>query len=244
MTNLNAMHYIGTYSPTSGTAATSIGQYSSTYGTAVSLNGDPVSLHIGDAILAADSIANYNNKKVTIGSLLIARSIDGTEDANGYIPENKLIFDIVLGRQERDTTYIFTTDNNNNLVLKDDQGNVAGTFTLTTGTNGSDVTSDMIKVTKTTTTRADNEKDLTVSIAHKDVSRNNSTGAAVTALDPGIGTQSNWQQETEFDVISGVTTNASGHVTGVETKHVTVKDTLSYFANGAGATASGDNANA
>ena len=53
----------------------------------------------------------------------------------------------------------------------------------------------------------------TITINHSDVTRTNTTG---TALTPDFGAN--------FDVITGVTSNARGHITGVETTNITIPE--------------------
>jgi hypothetical protein len=66
----------------------------------------------------------------------------------------------------------------------------------------------------------------TITINHSDVTRTNTTG---TALTPAYGGN--------FDVVTGVTSNARGHVTGVETTNITIPDAYDFIVAGD----SGDN---
>ena len=57
----------------------------------------------------------------------------------------------------------------------------------------------------------------TITINHSDVTRTNTTGTALTPSEGG-----------NFDVITGVTSNDRGHVTGVETTNITLPDAYDF----------------
>ena len=229
MTALNAMHYIGTYNTPSSAAATAADTITVSGGnTTVSLGGVTQKMHVGDTILAAATFT-YDGITVNRGSLLIAR---GTEDANGEITDSTLVFDVVEATKDTDTTYKFINDTNNQGIWLQDSGNKTQGGLLFTGgdaasdSDASTTTTDMIKVTKSYTT-SNNGKIATITIKHKDVSRSNTTGTAVDTNRASSG--NSWTGSTQVNVITGVTTNASGHITGVETTQVTIRDTNTYF---------------
>lgn len=230
MKSLNAMTYIGTYNTASSGTATAADSISTSSGnTVVSLNGNPVPMHLGDTILAAATFT-LNGTTVNKGSLLIAR---GTEDANGEITASTLTFDIVESTVDKDTTYKFVADTNNTgILLKDSNNKDQGGLLFTGGadSDSSTITTDMIKVTKSyenTSNGASGSKIATITIKHKDVARTNSTGTAISTN--RAASSSSWTGSTDVNVITGIETNASGHITGVTTTKVTIRDTNSYF---------------
>ncbi len=230
MTGLNAMTYIGKYNTPSSGQATAVDTIGGS-GTC-SLGGTNVPMHVGDTILVdatfslpAGVSSTGSAVNVQKGSLLIAR---GTEDANGQITASTLKFDVVAATKDTDTTYTFQ-ETTGGVILRDSGLNAQGALIVTGGNDASGTaTDDMIKVTHAyDTTNMGNGKQDTVTIKHKDVTRTNSTATAVTQ---STALPSNtWSAETTITVITGVTTNTSGHVTGVETTSVKLKDTATYF---------------
>lgn len=230
MKALNAMTYIGTYNTPSSGAATAADTITKSGGnTVVSLDGTQVPMHLGDTILVAATFT-YDGTTINKGSLLIAR---GTEDANGEITPSTLTFDIVESTVDKDTTYKFVADSNNTgIILRDSQNKDQGGLLFTGGadSDSSTTTTDMIKVTKSyadTSNGASGSKVATITIKHKDVARTNSNGTAVSTN--RAASTSSWTGSTTVNVITGITTNASGHITGVETTAVTIRDTNTYF---------------
>lgn len=234
MQGLNAMHYIGTYNlASSGTATAADTITVSGSGTTVSLGGVQKKMHIGDTILVAYTFtlgSGASAKTVNKNSLLIAR---GTEDANGEITDASLVFDIVESTADRDTVYRFVADDNNmGVMLTDSNNNTQGgiKFTGTADATGTVTNTGLIKVTKSYETD-NNGQTATITIQHKDVARSNTTGTAVSSATASDG--NGWLGSSTVNVITGITTNESGHITGVQTTSVTINDTNMHFAAGA-----------
>lgn len=244
LTGLNAMTYIGTYAPSGNTVpATAIDSITVTGTTAAgnreihaSLLGDDVGLHIGDTILVnAEMTKDFGDGRgsivITKGSLLIAR---GTEGSDGVITPGTLTFDIVESTNNTDTTYHFTATTNNDGVQLSPTGSnstSAGSIVFANTANTDTATNNLIKASVTYVNDGTGSR-ASVNIQHTDVTRSDTTGTAVTqnAASPS----NSWSGSTTFSVVSGVTTNESGHVTGVETKSVTLNDTATYFPAGTG----------
>lgn len=230
MKALNSMSYIGTYYRPGGTGvATAADQITVTGSganktTTVQLNNQNVPMHIGDTILVGDSFV-YDGVNVSKGSLLIAR---GTEGTDGVITSSSLTFDIVESTIDVDTNYSFReTTGGIYLVDSVGLGTVQGGLLFTGNTVGNDsgtVTNDLIKVTATAAETVANSGKVvsTIKIEHKDVTRTDTTGTAVTQNQATSG--NSWEGTTTVSVVTGVTTNASGHITGVETTQITLKD--------------------
>ena len=232
MKALNAMTYVGTYFNFGSAAGTPTAADRITVnanGTTVSLSGTNVPMHLGDTILVGENFT-LGTTAVSKGSLLIAR---GTEDANGVITPATLTFDIVESTVDKDTTYRFT-EITDGIALTDSvgigrtQGGIkfAGT---STGTS----TNDLIKVTKTYESAGSNApsdaKIATITIEHRDVTRTDTTGTAVTSNLANITNGVSGVGSSAVTVVTGVTTNESGHITGVQTTSVTIRDSVSWI---------------
>lgn len=228
MRALNGMTYIGTLvgvgapQGLTASAATAIKTDATTGNTTVELDGTNVPMHVGDTILVAYPY-NWQNGagNLSKGSLLIAR---GTEDANGEITPATLTFDVVESTVDIDTTYYFA-QTSKGIELKDSANKTQGGLLFTGGTDTGTATNDLIKVSTSyvDTGNTANSKKATITIEHKDVTRTDTTGTAIETNRPGSG--NGWQGDTVVTIITGVTTNESGHVTGVETKQITIHDT-------------------
>ena len=237
MKAINAMTYIGTYYRIGGSGVATgadtitINGTGSSRTTTVSLNGNNVPMHIGDTLLAGENFSLGNSINVSKGSLLIAR---GTEDANGVITPASLEFDIVESTVDKDTTYRFT-ETTDGIALTDSYGTgrIQGALKFA-GTSTGTATNDLIKVTKSYTAAtgagvASDAKIATITIEHRDVTRSDTTGTAVSSNIANITSGVAGIGSTQVTVVTGVTTNESGHITGVETTQVTIRDSVSYI---------------
>lgn len=153
----------------------------------------------GEVTVAAsdsyDGIA-FTAKK---GDLLIAT---GEEDAStGYIAAVKWSFVPSGNDEERDTTYTFTAnkDNHKLSVTNDYNSNPAGSIQLVAGND--------INLSSTASAGA-----LTTTIKHANVTNTTSSGEEKSGA-------------LSFDAVTGVTVNAQGHVTNVETTKIGILDT-------------------
>ena len=166
-------------------------------GTTASLPTSNVS--IGDTYLVANQIT-VGSTTVYPGGLVIAR---GTEDAStGYIT-GTITWDVVQSTKDADTTYVFQAVDGG-IKMHSSTGADVGSLKVASGT-------DISVATKLT----DNTADQTLTVNHKNVTR---TDSADTALTQAKNTS------TDVTVVSGVTTSATGHVTGIKTKKITLVD--------------------
>lgn len=206
---VNAMTYRGTVG-TSGTGANTITYTNGV--TSIQKNGADVPVSIGDTFLMTTA-GTYNGVAYQAGSLFIVRGKDGaTEGSNGYLAANDIICDVVAEKWNSDTTYILAGITNG-IQLHASTGEDVGSLVVTAGSNNSWI---QVSESETTVTGTTDAKDKVLTITHKDVSRTNTTGTATT--------QSNNQNIT-IPIVTGVTSDAKGHVTGVETTSYTIKDT-------------------
>lgn len=207
MRGLNAMTYRGTIGET-GSFAQSVS----------AIGGSGLEASVGDTFLLQGNkdttytvtIKSGDTTTTTTaygGDLLIANSI-GTpaEDANGHISTSNLYFDVVPSGDEKDTTYTLASITNG-LQLNASTGGAVGSLTV----NGS--AADKITVTETGTTA----KVLTVK--HAEIT----TTTAAESTNPTIVQQDGNSQE--FDVVTSLTDDGYGHITNVNTRTITVKDT-------------------
>ena len=137
------------------------------------------------------------------GYLIIAQPASGTsEDANGYLTSP--VFDVVAG-DSTDTEYKFATTTHGVLLQTKDGTATTGTFKL--ATNSGNLT--------LTDSASGGSQEITIDLATISVAT--TTGTAVTQ---------NSGSTTSIDVITGVTVDGVGRVTGVETTTLTMVDSI------------------
>ena len=204
---LNAMVYRGTIG-TGGSGATAV---NGTAGNFQVVNGSTnVDSRIGDTYLVTTPVM-VGGTTVNTGSLLIARSTTGAEQADGTIAKANLAFDIVAATQDTDTTYTFEENSTQNgIVLRNSQGNDVGELKFAGDT--------WIDVSQTMSSGVDS-----VTISHKNVTRTDP--AAQTQTGAKADTTNSYTGQTQFTAVTGVTSDAKGHITAVQTKQITVYDT-------------------
>ena len=209
MQGLDAMHYRGTIG-SGGSASTD-----TTIANA-SFNLNP-KLKIGDTFKLSGPV-EVNGTSYPANTILIANG-DGSvnaEDADGFIVQDKLRLEVIEATTNVDTTYKFGS-------RQDAANNKAG-ITLIASAGTSDSTLDVIGGNEIIVTgksgSADNKaQEVTVAHAtHTAINGSSTTGTAYSQ--PEVDTGS-------VDVITGVTTNAYGHVTAVEKKTINLVDTNS-----------------
>lgn len=210
---LNSMHYIGTLKSNGGTAATSITGNIITGGSSdnndlvvVKKGNNNVVLHIGDTILVAEQ-TTINGITYEKGTLLVA---SGTEDTNSASPTytqiiSDLKFDVIEESYDTDTTYQLTGTTTGFKLVDDDNSEISAiTFSEGTSIGISCVPSGINNVNDT------------ITISHADVSRSDPS-ASTSSQDLGTSYTKT--------VVTGVTTNAQGHVTAVNTEQMTWTNT-------------------
>lgn len=210
LTGLNAMVYKGTIGATHGTT-TSVPTTTAPTGSAADTRPQ-----IGDTYKVVDAISvTTSSGTVTAqpGDLIIAR---GTEGASGRI-ESGLVWDIVRGADDVDTTYNFgTVTNGVELVAKG--GAKVGKLVV----NG-----DGTYITVSDSASNDN-KDNTLTVNHATITQAADTTATAVSQSKG--------SSATYTAVSDVFVDGAGHVTGLETKQLTVQDTT-LKANGLSVTA-------
>lgn len=196
---VNAMVYKGTVG-TGGTVAQSIEGITGTNMPEVHV-GDTYKV-TGDMTLSAERSNSGKEVSLRAGDLLIA---NGTE-TNGAIPAASVKYDVVSAGDDPDTTYTFEEIEHGIQLRSSVVGApAAGSFNLA-NTDG------LITLTDES---GESNGSRTVTLGHSAVTRTNSTGTAKT--------QSR-EQNLTFQAVTGITTSAEGHVTGVETTSITVTD--------------------
>lgn len=170
---------------------------------------------IGDTYLAAEDVT-INEHTVYTGSLIIAR---GTEDDSGFITTGTLVWDIVESTKDADTQYSFQAIEGGIKLHDTTLGGNAGQLVVEGGTDVS-----------VSTSKTDASASQTLTVNHKAVTRVDSVDADLNQITNG---------DTDVTVITGVTTSGTGHVTGVKTQRITLKDsntTLTSVSNAVTAT--------
>lgn len=205
---VNAMTYRGTVGAT-GSGATSITE--SNGSTNIVKNGSPVSVSIGDTFLMLDG-GTYNNQTYKANSLFIVRAKDGaSEGSDGYIAASDFICDIVSEEWNSDTTFVLSGITGG-IQLHSSTGADVGSLTITAGSNNN-----WIQITDSGDAGSvSGSYDKTLTITHKDITRTNTTGTAVTQGPVDSVT---------IPVVTAVTSDAKGHITGVTTTSYTLSDT-------------------
>lgn len=206
---VNAMTYRGTVGSGSTDVASSITYDSNTGITTIAKNGTVLSVSIGDTFLMTTA-GTYHGIAYKENSLFIVRAKEGkTEDANGIIASGDFICDIVEEKYDGDTHYTLQ-DITNGIQLHSNLGDDVGALVVTAGTGNN-----WIDVTETKTgAGVDYVKTLTV--LHKNVTRTDTTGTTTTQGD---------HSNLTIPVITRVTSDAKGHITGIQTTDYIVKDT-------------------
>lgn len=204
MQGLDAMHYRGTIG-TGGSASTD-----TTIANA-SFNLNP-KLQIGDTFKLSGPV-EVNGTTYPANTILIA---NGTEGTDGFIIQNTLDLEIIEATTNIDTTYSFSS-------RADATGNGQAGITLVASAGASDSTLDVAGGDEITVsgsgTPSNKAQVITVAHAtHTAINGSSTTGTAYSQ--PEVDTGS-------VDVITGVTTNAYGHVTAVEKKTINLVDTNS-----------------
>lgn len=151
----------------------------------------------GDTYKVAADGTYATNVDAIVGDMFIAT---GTEDAStGYITGTINWVYIPSGNDDgANGLSLIYNSTSGKIELVDNNGAIAGSIAAGAGLSLASVSGQP-------------------TISHSNVTRTNTTGTAKTQ-------QSGSGSDLEFDVVTGITTNEQGHVTGVETTHVTIED--------------------
>lgn len=233
---LNAMTYRGTIGG-SGTVATKIEMLSGTdasKGCTVYKNSTEVKVSVGDMFLVVGNTTVYAGQTLSANTLLIARTLNNEdiEGADGYIPSNKLIFDVVKSTVDIDTTYRIETssvgsdDSGAKFVLIDERtGADAGAVTLQTERSSGNATG--LKIVRETTASADAGNTDVWTITHDTTAFEQTTGADFGRQNTTFNGLS--AQYYNANVLTDVAVNETGHVTGFTVRKMPVYDTSSQI---------------
>jgi len=231
---LNAMTYrgtIGKQGASNGTAGTHIAvSGTSPNFTYKVMNGTTeVKVSIGDTfmVVGEEAVTLNGSTYLSPGSLLIVRSQGNVEDTDGFVTSP--VFDVVESTVDIDTTYHFegvaTGDvtNGGGILLRDERNtSIQGKFIVEGGSQTDGVA---INITRDTAKLANgNGCQEKLTVKHGLVARTNEhkTGDNAIEMTPQSG---NFDQAVTIPVIVGVTTDSTGHVTGVQTQDYVIEDT-------------------
>lgn len=233
MQGLNAMTYKGTMKSTNtGGASYSTGLlFESSASYVLGLTGEKLNSQVGDTIVLGEAMTfrfkDGTEKEFALGSMIICRSSDGSENGSGFIDASKLTFDIIAASNVTDTTYkiVKPTDNlANGIRVINSYGTSIGGLLLETDTTRQDEDGNVISGANIVFTTSYKEESgangcytATIKAAHEFVVRTDTKGEDVTQTDVST---------LEFNAVTGVTTDDTGHITGVQTTKFTVKDTV------------------
>lgn len=219
---LNAMTYRGTVGNPGGSAATHIKWDATNQTTTVTKNGVNVDVHIGDTFLISeDGISVDGSTKLTIGTILIAK---GTENAaTGIIPPSSLRFDVVESTNNTDTTYHF------GILETPGETNVGGITLAALGGAESGILKikgDADKHIKISRVSDSSNHSETLTISHGAVSRTDTNPTTVIKMTGMVaGGITNFGRSVEIPVVTAVTSDAYGHVTGITVQKYQIEDT-------------------
>lgn len=230
---LNAMTYRGTIGPT-GTVATKITMNNASnanQGCVVYKDSTAINVSIGDTFLVVGNTVTYAGKTLSANTLLIARSTDGTENANGHIESGKLIFDVVASTIDIDTTYriegsTITDGSAAKINLLDERTSKdAGSLTLKVVRSAGTETG--LKLTRTTKDNGPDGMDDVWTVEHDTTSFTKKTGTKNTmSLDSAAKLPT---KKFTIPAVTDVQVNKTGHVTGVTIQDYEVVDTNSLI---------------
>lgn len=224
---LNAMTYRGT-AGAGGSAATSVTHNLSTGVTTIQLNGTNVDCHIGDTfMICSDGMSVDGVNRLTIGSLIIAK---GTEGANGIITAATLAFDAVESTNDTDTTYHFVSEsvtNGGGIALVNQNTEESGVIQIA-GDSTSHITID-----KTSTSIGGGKKGIIekLTIKHGAVTRTDTAEKTVSMQYMNVGSYTNFGSKVTIPVITGVETDATGHVTGIKVTPHLIESKSGHLSN-------------
>lgn len=193
---INAMTYRGTIGASGSYSVNNNGRVVPSTGT----NPQPIDIHSGDVFVVSGAGATLGGNTGKVGDMFIA---SGTEGSDGVIPAADIVWTYIPSGDEAIHTYKFGVSNNA-LILYNEGDEIRGK--MTGNTTGSDSDSEFV-IAGTGTN---------VTITHR--AHTLSTTAETAA------TQSA-KTNLVFTAVTDVITNASGHVTGIKTKQITVVDT-------------------
>jgi hypothetical protein len=142
------------------------------------------------------------------GDVIIARSTDGTENANGYIDSAKITWDLIPSGNE-DTTY-YGVSATHGIGLKDSSNATVMAFTLESG-NAS--------ITLEDTT---GDKSNKVKITHAAPTAQTKTAETITGVK---GSGDHVQNTLTGTVIKDVLKDSTGHVAGLQQANISFSDT-------------------
>ena len=187
---------------------------------------------IGDTYLFVDNIevsqtgSSENGETYAKGTLAIAKTSTNGENSNGYLT-GTIDWDYVQSTVDTDTTYKFLVDTTSKKVqlISNVDGSAKGSITFADGT-----------LTTAAVTSADDGQSATVKFNHNTVTRENTTTTAT----QDVATPSSLAATTNVTIVDGVTTDAYGHITAVNTKTVALKDTTSKITDFTGSVAVSD----
>ena len=210
---LNAMTYRGVISSTSSVAS----GLSGTNGGVSAIVGPggtgTVNVSIGDTFMLGQDMT-YSGLNLTKGSLIIVRDLNGNgENSSGYLDAADVTFDVVESTNNTDTTYKFVASsgqtNGGGIILQGSNNAQTGGLVILGDDAG---TAAGITVTAASSDVAGGGKSVTLTIAHDTVT---TSSTAETTVVSTSGQQN-------IDVISGITTDATGHLTAYTTKRYTL----------------------
>ena len=202
-------------------------RYKGTIANTAALNA-LTNLSIGDAYKLTGGGVEYKDREgakkndTKTGDLLIAYSLDGKEGDGGYIPSNKICWDLIpSGDDTQDTTYhgvaVQGTEKTgaHGLLLKNNGGQQVAQLTAQCGNDWIEITSTPSK----SVNGLDYDDQNALTIQHKTF--------ASAAITPDTDTEvtQGTRGTAKITYVTGITRDQAGHITGYNTQTATLTDT-------------------
>ena len=213
MLALNAMTYKGLVK-SDGNTNTSAQLWSKV------VNGTDIKVSIGDTFLFLDDIeftqtGSSTKEKYSAGTLAIAKSSTGGENANGYLT-GTIDWDYVESTNDTDTTYDLAL-NDKTVQLKEHKGNITNVAGSVEFASGDNITVAVIGA----------DKSAKVVFNHNKLTSSKTSADAVSQKAAAVASNNTASTSTEVTVLDSVSVDAYGHVSDIKTKKVTLLDTNS-----------------
>lgn len=235
---LNAMTYRGTLGTnsdgSSGSAGKTVRQNANGTYDILDASGKEILVSIGDTfMIVGDSSVTLNGSTyLSPCTLLIARPQGNTENSDGYLDD--VVFDVIEATVDVDTTYrlegISSADAGNNgggINLVNNHGAIEGKLIVHGGTQTDGVKMLVGRETQKLTNGNGYSEKLTVThgtVTRTDKNNVDDTGKAQGQIEmtPQTG---NFGQQVVVPAVIGVTTDSTGHITGIRTQDYVIEDT-------------------
>ena len=222
--DLNGMTYKGTIGA-AGSYGTGF-RVTATEKWILDASNNAISSSIGDMVVLAEEL-EIGSEKYPPGTIVICRSSSGAESSTGFIAATDLEFDIIAANQNTDTTYKFTRLKDTTVhgfQMINNLSDIVGNLILKSGkldniiVNGEPQEADGLNILvggEYNTNPTTGVTQVTLSVSHE---------TTLVSHEEKEVTQED-AQRLDFDAISSIEVDDTGHIKKVVTSKIIVKDT-------------------